>query len=128
MTCINGHCLCGSVAFSLTGPHNWVGHCHCDSCRRATSSPITTFIGHPNGHWQIDGAVQEHQSSPGVARGFCPKCGSPIFYKSDKLPEETHFYAALLDDPTQVKPTVHWHYDEVLPWLHISDTAEKKGV
>lgn len=51
-----------------------------------------------------------------------------MFYRSRDIPGETHFYAALLDDPSKAAPTVHWHYDEVLPWLHISDDAEKKGV
>lgn len=128
MTTVNGHCLCKSCTFTLEGPHNWVGHCHCDSCRRATSSPMTTFIGHPDGKWTISGEIKEYKSSAHVSRTFCPFCGSPIYYQSTEIPGETHFYAALLDDPTQVEPDTHWHYDEVLPWLHITDDAAKKGV
>lgn len=128
MSSISGHCLCGACTFTLVGSHNWVGHCHCDSCRRATASPMTTFIGHPDGKWTINGKISEYQSRKDVTRAFCPSCGSPIFYRSTEIPGETHFYAALLDDPTQVKPGTHWHYDEVLPWLHITDSATKNDI
>ena len=129
MTSVTGHCLCGAITFRLDGPHNWVGHCHCDSCRRATASPITTFIGHPDGHWSFTkGTPAEFASSPQVTRAFCPSCGSPIFYRSAQIPGETHFYATLLDDPVPLSPTVHWHYDEALPWLHVTDDLPKKGI
>ncbi len=125
MTNVAGHCFCGALRFTLDGPHNWVGHCHCDSCRRATASPMTTFIGHPDGKWTISGEYREYASSKGVTRAFCPKCGSPLFYRSAEIPNKTHFYAALLENPGNLTPTVHWHFDEVLPWLHINDDAKK---
>lgn len=129
MTKVQGHCLCGACRFSLEGPHNWVGHCHCDSCRRATASPITTFIGHPDGKWRFTGKEPAtYQSSPNVTRAFCPECGSQIYYRSDDIPGETHFYATLLDDPTRLEPTVHWHFDEQLPWLHVTDDLRKAGI
>ena len=47
-----GQCFCGAVTWASPGPVLWAGHCHCESCRRATSSPIrssmrrsTPFIG-----------------------------------------------------------------------------------
>lgn len=89
---------------------------------------MTTFIGHPNGNWTLDGPVTEFRSSDEVTRAFCNKCGSPLFYKSSMIPDETHFYAALLEDPQNAKPTVHWHFDEALPWLHVQDDLVKKGV
>lgn len=125
---VTGHCLCGNVRFQLRGPHNWVGHCHCDSCRRATASPLTTFIGHPDGHWEWLGAAPSvFASSEGVERLFCSTCGSPIAYRSAGIPGETHFYAALLTDPAAVTPTVHWHYDEHLPWPKITDDLKKRS-
>lgn len=68
---LKGHCLCGACTFELVGPHNWVGHCHCESCRRAVSSPFTTWIGHENGAWTFGGAKPvSYVSSPGNTRGF----------------------------------------------------------
>ena len=118
MKTLTGRCLCGACSFALDGPHNFVGHCHCDSCRRATASPMTTFIGQPDGFWRWTGAPPAtYRSSPGVTRRFCATCGSPLFYRSDTQPGEVHFYAALLDDPEAVTPSEAFHTDERLAWM-----------
>ncbi|SHI07589.1 GFA family protein [Marivita hallyeonensis] len=120
-TVLRGHCLCGACAFTLTGPHNWVGHCHCESCRRATASAMTTWIGQENGRWQMTGAtLRSHQSSPGVERGFCGTCGSPLYFRTDRYPNETHFYAALLETPDAVVPEAQYHADERVAWVHLA--------
>lgn len=117
-----GHCLCGACTFELVGPHNWVGHCHCESCRRATASPFTTWIGHKNGAWRFMGETPvSYNSSAGNWRGFCGTCGSPMFFKSERYPKEMHFYASLLTAPASVEPTIHFHADEMLPWVHLAD-------
>jgi hypothetical protein len=117
-----GRCLCGACVFEVTGPPNWVGHCHCESCRRATASPFTTWLGQENGRWRYLGDLPvTRESSPGNRRGFCGICGSPFFFQSDRYPNETHFYVALLDNPESVTPTRHDHVDERLGWVHLSD-------
>ena len=42
-----GHCLCGAIEYQFDEQPNWVAHCHCESCRRATSSPMTTWVSVP---------------------------------------------------------------------------------
>ena len=77
---------------------------------------MTIWIGQENGRWAFTGAKpQTYDSSTGSTRGFCATCGTPIFYRSDRHPAETHFYAALLTDPTTVAPTTHYHSTERLP-------------
>ncbi len=124
---LQGRCLCGACIFELMGEHNWVGNCHCESCRRATASPFTTWLGQENGRWRLLGDVPlEYESSPGNTRGFCGKCGSPTFYQSERFPNERHFYVALLDHPEDVEPTTHFHADEMLPWIHLSDDLPRQ--
>lgn len=119
---LEGHCLCGAFRFELRGPHKWVGHCHCESCRRATSSPFTTWISQLDGAWSFTGVeAVTYVSSPGNTRGFCGTCGSPVFFKADRFPGEMHFYAALLENGAPVEPSIHFHADEMLPWVHLSD-------
>ncbi|MFT3972022.1 MAG: GFA family protein [Amaricoccus sp.] len=114
-----GHCLCGAIRFSFTGVPNWVLHCHCESCRRATASAMTTFVSVPDSHVVWSGPPPARfASSPGVTRGFCPTCGSPLFYRNDRLPGETHLYAALLDDPGALTPEGHDFIDERIAWMH----------
>ena len=122
-----GHCLCGQVSFAYDGTENWRGFCHCDSCRRACAAPVTAFMGVPDGAWRWTGAQPAvYTSSPGVTRRFCPTCGAQVSYQSVDRPGEIHFYAALLDDPENFAPTAHYHYDEHLPWLAITDDLRKK--
>ncbi|MEP5153316.1 GFA family protein [Planktotalea sp.] len=118
-TVLKGHCLCGACTFELIGPHNFIGHCHCESCRRATASPFTTWIGQQNGRWAWTGtAPVPFESSAGNERGFCSTCGSPMYFRTDRFPNEVHFYAALLDDPNTVTPEAQYHADEILDWTH----------
>ena len=124
----SGHCLCGAVTFSYEGSENWRGYCHCDSCRRATASPVTTFMGVQNGKWRWTGkAPQTYVSSKGVIRSFCGTCGAQVSYQNEEMPDEIHFYAALLDDPENFLPEVHFHWEEHLPWLAIEDDLPKRS-
>ncbi|WP_121061895.1 GFA family protein [Chachezhania antarctica] len=124
---LRGHCLCGDCMFELAGAPNWVGHCHCESCRRATASPFTTWLGQENGRWRFLGQDPVvHTSSPGNRRGFCGTCGSPLFYESDRFPNEVHFYVALLDTPEVLSPGVHYHSAEMLPWIHMDDGLPRR--
>jgi hypothetical protein len=117
-----GRCLCGEVTFRYEGPENWRGHCHCDSCRRATASPTTTFMGVPKDAVVFDGhPPKAYLSSPGVRRTFCGTCGTPVSYESDRHPNEIHLYAATLDDPADFAPQFHVHTEERLPWVKLAD-------
>jgi hypothetical protein len=123
----SGHCLCGATRFRCTATPLWQVHCHCESCRRATSSAFTSFFGVADGQWEWTGAAPAtYASSPGVWRDFCATCGAQMAYRSDRFPGEIHFYAALLDDPAIYAPTGHVHSAEMLPWLHLSDGLPRK--
>lgn len=126
MTLVRGHCLCGAVTYTSTGPILWAGHCHCSSCRRATAAPMTSFLGVPRDGVTWSGQLETHLTSNGtVQRRFCAACGTQMNYQFDGWPDETHLYAATLDDPAQFQPTAHFHYAEKLPWLHITDDLPK---
>jgi hypothetical protein len=117
-----GRCLCGAVTYRCTAQPLWQAHCHCESCRRATASPMTSFLGMADGTWDWTGAAPKtYQSSPGTIRAFCPICGTQMAFHTTRIPSETHFYAATLDDPTGFTPTEHDHAREQLPWLHLAD-------
>lgn len=117
-----GRCLCGAVTIEYDGPENWRAHCHCESCRRATSSPFTTYMGVPRQRVRFTGAAPAtYRSSPGVRRLFCPTCGSPIAYDADAYPDEIHLFAATLEDPADFTPQGHVFDAERLPWIRLAD-------
>ncbi|MEM9147788.1 MAG: GFA family protein [Pseudomonadota bacterium] len=119
-----GRCLCGAVTFAWSARPLWAGHCHCETCRRTCSAPVTSFFGVANGAWEWTGAKPlVFSSSPGRRRYFCGTCGSPMAYEGDHFPDEIHFYAAAMDNPEDFDPRNSFHRRERLSWLHMEDPA-----
>jgi hypothetical protein len=104
-----------------------VKFCHCSSCRRATSSPIAAFASFADAQVVFSGKVPAvYVSSPGVERGFCGHCGSPLFYRYAGLPGEIHLYPASFVDDREWHPTDHDFYEEHLPWLVCADAPASR--
>lgn len=122
----SGRCLCGATRFRFGGAPNWQGHCHCESCRRATASPFTSFLGVASAGFQWQGArPASRESSPGVWRFFCAACGTPMAYQSPTRTHEIDLYAATLDDPSVFRPEFHAHWNERLPWIELADALPR---
>ena len=122
----SGHCLCRAVQFEFDGAPNATFHCHCESCRRTTSSPVTTWLNVPKAAFRFTkGTPAIHVSSPGVRRGFCAVCGSPLLYENAKDPETVDLYAASLSDPSAIVPTRHVFVREQLPWFAVHDALPR---
>jgi hypothetical protein len=76
-----GRCQCRAIEYEFTGAPKWVMHCHCESCRRAVSSPVATYVGVLLEQFSyLKGEPTYYESSPGVKRYFCTVCGSPMAY------------------------------------------------
>src|SRR3546814_7486756 len=100
MMTTRGRCLCGEVTYEFDGAENWRAYCHCESCRRNTSSPVTAFFGVSRSAFRFTGkAPAVYASSPGVRRLFCGRCGSPMAYETDRRPQEIDLYALNLEHP-----------------------------
>ncbi|MBR0555384.1 GFA family protein [Ciceribacter sp. L1K23] len=126
MTELSGRCLCGSVRLSVSGPVLNANHCHCESCRRATSSGVASFFTVARTDVELSGAsLRRFVSSPGVTRGFCGTCGSPMSYETERRPAEIDLYIACLDDPSAIVPKAHDFWSERVGWLHVVDGLPK---
>ena len=117
---IIGHCLCRAIAFACDAAPRWTLNCHCETCRRATSSAMTTWICVPREAFRFTrGVPSYYASSPGVRRGFCARCGSTLSYEGERWPGELHLHVGAFDDPSALAPTGQAFADERLPWLHL---------
>lgn len=121
MTHLQGRCLCGAVTWTATGPVTRNLVCHCDSCRRATSAPLTAFLGLDPARVTWRGMINDFESSPGTFRGFCPACGTRLYFRSDRWPQEVHIHAMTLDDPSDYMPDAQVFCTERLAWLDAID-------
>jgi hypothetical protein len=118
----NGRCLCGNLRFELRGKPLWVAHCHCESCRRNTGSAVATFVGYKKEQLAYTrGERKFYPSSPGVRRGFCADCGTPMTYEADRCPDEVHLYISTLDNPGAYRPRLHVFFAERIPWVEFED-------
>ncbi|MAI89156.1 GFA family protein [Ponticaulis sp.] len=123
-----GRCFCGSVQFEVEGAPLWRAVCHCESCRRATSSPLTAFVGFPREAVKWSGGVPaEYQHSERATRLFCPKCGSQLAYVSASRTDQIDLYTASLEDPDAFAPEKSAFEEEALAFTrHLSDLPEWK--
>jgi len=101
-----GGCLCGAVRYRLRRVESayW---CHCTMCRRASGSGALPWATVARADFELTrGTLKTYASSPGVARGFCGACGSPILF--DMAAEAAvDVTLGTLDDPDSLAPTHH---------------------
>lgn len=121
-TFLSGHCLCGQCGVDLLGDPVWVGHCHCPSCRRATSAAFATYLAFDRGRVRFLGENRQvFKSSASVSRHFCRVCGSAIALEGEAWPGEIHIHVGLFDNLDHVTPQHHLFADKRAVWAEIDD-------
>ena len=88
---MKGSCLCGSVTFASDAEPSGFTACHCTQCRKQ-SGHVWASAHVPDEALRIAGEVRWFKSSDLARRGFCPVCGSFLFWKRD---DENHTSFAL---------------------------------
>jgi hypothetical protein len=117
-----GGCFCGAVRYVIHGTPEWSAHCHCRSCQRAIGAAFASWLGVKSGNFEVTaGQLAICNSSPGVARGFCGKCGSSLTYVGDQWPGLVSILAPTLDNPAIVTPSIHVYTEHQLPWVKLGD-------
>jgi hypothetical protein len=96
--------------------------CHCDSCRRISGAHAVAFITVAAATVVHEGEQPvEYCSSPGVFRGFCAACRTPLTYRREQRPAEVDITLATLDAASDVVPADHVWMQDALPWDRPSD-------
>lgn len=124
MTNAHGNCLCGVIEFTIELPSNWVAHCHCTMCQKAGGAAFVTWVGVAKNCCEIrdpDNQLQWFQSSPEAQRGFCHQCGSTLFFKSSRWPDEIHITLSNFQTPLDKTPQVHAFWDTHVNWVNFND-------
>lgn len=121
---ITGHCHCGAVAFTITGPLRPSIACHCETCRRLSGhywSATQTLTSHLN--LTRDDGLTWYASSDIAQRAFCRFCGSSLFYRLHNS-EYTSIGTGTLDSPTGLYTESHIYLEEKGDYYRIIDNAE----
>ena len=95
-----GSCLCGGVAFTITGPLRPVVACHCTQCRKQSGHyGAFTACADADLHFTAQDTLGWYSASVSAKRGFCKTCGSLLFWKGDGR-DYTAIAAGSLDGKT----------------------------
>lgn len=121
---LKGSCLCGRVAYEISGPLTEALNCHCTMCRKAHGAAFRSRASVQSKdftwtHGESD--VTWYSSSPGNYRGFCEACGTPLLSRFDQDPDVYGLPLGALDGDPGIKPTAHVFVASKAPWYEIAD-------
>jgi len=118
---LKGSCLCGAITFTAAKAARDPAACHCTQCRKQS--------GH---HWasvqvmdddlQVTGTPRWYASSTTAKRGFCPTCGSFLFWKG-LADLDTGISLGVLDGATGLRLERHIFTDDKGDYYDIADSA-----
>ena len=102
---MRGACLCGAVQFAVTGAPSGVAICHCTQCRKQSGHLWASAFVSESGI-SITGEVKWFEATSAAKRGFCPVCGSYLFWKAHG--EDTmSFSIGAIEPPTALTTKKH---------------------
>ncbi len=123
-----GGCMCGGVRYEASGDPISVIFCHCESCRKHTGAPVVALAGFKLEQVRFTlGERATYESTPGVQRGFCRRCGTPLTWEGDgdELGPLIEIHGGTADAPNELAPQLHVHYAERIPWFEVSDALPR---
>ena len=104
---LQGSCLCGAVTYTAKGTPGAPAACHCTQCRKQSGHVwASSYL--EDGTLEIEGDVRWYASSGKAQRGFCPICGSALFWDHEDDPFIC-FSTGSIDGPTGLKLRGHIH-------------------
>ncbi|HEY5775895.1 MAG TPA: GFA family protein [Xanthomonadales bacterium] len=124
----SGGCFCGAVGFTAKLPSKWCAHCHCSMCRKTHGAGYVTWVGFEADQVSItdgEGQLNWFDSSPGAQRGFCRKCGSSLFFRSERWAGELHIARGCIDSEIDRKPQANAFFDKHVDWMPIDQTLKQ---
>ena len=115
---LTGGCLCGAVRYQSSARELYPPTlCHCRSCQRAAGAHAVAWLTLPADSLRYLAARPSHvESSPGVRREFCGRCGSPLTYRNAQRPGEIDLTLCTLDDANAVAPLDHIWTEDAVHW------------
>lgn len=116
---MHGSCLCGNISYDISGPLRPVVACHCTQCRKASGHYVAATQSLQS-DIAIHGELSWYKSSDSAERGFCPTCGSNLFWRrfgSDYI----SIHAGGLDGPTGLRMETQIHCEAAGDYYALPD-------
>lgn len=124
----SGRCLCGAFQFTVEGSFGEVRYCHCSQCRRGSGTAFSANARVHRSQWSLQGPrdqIREYEHKPGLWKAFCVRCGSPLYARSDRDPDDVRVRLGGFDGPLDVRITAHVWVASRAPWYEIEDSLPR---
>ena len=137
-TPLTGHCVCGTITYTLTAPPLVTHCCHCTYCQSETGSAfgLNTLI--ESYSFSITSPTQPllaNRPSPSAPDGskhlvaYCPNknCNTDIysFYEGNRSMVFVKAGSFDAESRKRVSPDVHIFASSKVPWVNLSGEAER---
>jgi ADP-ribose pyrophosphatase YjhB (NUDIX family) len=121
----SGGCLCGAVAYTVTGPVRDSYCCSCHHCARSTGAPTVWWVAFDQEEVAWSGELAWVATWPTLRRAFCRTCGSSLASVADGA-RTLSLTGASLNDQTGpgLEPFGHSFRDRAPAWMSIALAPE----
>lgn len=116
---VHGSCLCGAVRFEAKRMSGIV-ECQCSMCRKAAGGHAGFFFVALRDEvvWEGVDNLARYESSPGLTRSFCARCGTAMTGANLMEPDDTIILAAnALDGDVPARLIAREHAASKAPWF-----------
>ena len=114
-----GGCLCGAVRYKVSGELRPIAYCHCSQCRIQTGLAVAATQVAAHG-FSMSGEVRWYGASAEAERGFCPACGTLLFWRRHRA-DAVSIMAGSLDDQSRLAADRHIFVADKPDWHAVSD-------
>ena len=121
--------MCGAVTFETSGDAIATALCHCSHCQRQSGGAFSVNVIMHESQLKVSGELRtyeergENNDDVYVRRRFCPQCGSPIVSELVKTAGIVAVKAGVLDDTSNVKPSLEVWCTDKQPWVELPGMA-----
>ena len=112
----SGGCQCGAVRYDVAPGPSFASICHCRMCQRATGSPFAALLKVAADRVTWHGSPGVFASSNIAERGFCPACGTPLFYRQT-AGEWIELTSGSMPSSVPFRPVQQWGIEGRHDWL-----------
>ncbi|MGF1632172.1 MAG: GFA family protein [Kiloniellaceae bacterium] len=122
----HGGCACDAVRYRVSGALRPVIACHCSQCRKSlTNYGAFTAIARDGLEIENEDGITWFDSSPGVRRGFCRRCGSALFW-DNAANAYISIAAGTLDQPSGLRQLRHIYLADKADFYELGDDGAEQ--
>ena len=122
---LKGSCNCGAVTFSVRDGGRSVTACHCTQCRKQTGHYWASGYA-LRADFDIEGDVTWYALTDTAKRGFCPVCGSFLFWSAHE-DDGMSFSLGAIDGPTDLCLQKHIFVADKGDYYEIADGLPQRA-